>query len=137
MSGVRQLYENKGLSREATSILMSSWRTSTQRQYQPYIRKWNAYTTERNVDRISPPAVAVVEFLTELFTSGLGYSALNTARSALSTMVSCSGVAVGKHPLIIRFLKGVFQLRPALPRNNVVWDTDTVLQYLKTLSPVR
>ena len=34
-------------------------------------------------------------------------------------------------------MKGVFQLRPALPKYNVTWETDTVLNYLRKLSPVR
>ena len=79
----------------------------------------------------------MVEFLTALFHQGLGYSALNSARSALSTSIVCDGVPVGQHPLVVRLLKGVFQLRPALPRNEVTWDPDIVLSYLKHLSPVK
>ena len=79
----------------------------------------------------------VVEFLTVLFEAGLGYSSLNTARSALSTYVVCEGQPVGSHPLVKRFMKGVFQLRPALPRYDVTWDTSIVLSYLRTLSPVK
>lgn len=78
-----------------------------------------------------------MEFLTELFTSGIGYSAINTARSALSTFIIIEGFSVGNHPLIKRFVKGVFNLRPALPRNLVTWDTDLVLKYLASLAPVR
>ena len=33
-------------------------------------------------------------------------------------------------------MKGVFQLRPALPKSTVTWDTNIVLNYLKKLSPV-
>lgn len=32
-------------------------------------------------------------------------------------------------------MKGVFEKRPSLPRNSVTWDTNIVLNYLKTLSP--
>ena len=80
----------------------------------------------------------VIEFLTFLFTRGLGYSSINTARSALSCILyTDSGSPMGQHPLIIRFMKGVFEKRPALPRNMVTWDTNIVLNYFKSLSPVK
>ncbi|ESP01853.1 hypothetical protein LOTGIDRAFT_99731, partial [Lottia gigantea] len=42
---------------------------------------------------------------------------------------------LGKHPLICRFLKGVFELRPSLPRYTHTWDVDIVLRYLSSLAP--
>ena len=35
-----------------------------------------------------------------------------------------------------RFLKGIFELKPSLPRYTTIWDVGTVLQYLKTLHPI-
>ena len=78
-----------------------------------------------------------MEFLTELYESGLGYSAINSARSALSTFILIEGFTAGNHPLVKRFTKGVFNLRPALPRNLVTWDTSLVINYLASLAPVR
>ena len=43
--------------------------------------------------------------------------------------------SVGSHPLIKRFMKGVFSNRPALPKYNVIWDVSVVLNVLKTLYP--
>ena len=34
-------------------------------------------------------------------------------------------------------MKGVFEKRPALPRNTVTWDTNIVLNQIKSLSPVK
>ena len=79
----------------------------------------------------------VLEFLTYLFTKGLGYSAVKSASSALSTFLTMYGKPVGTHPLVIRLLKGMFNLRPRLLRNNVVGDPDIVLIFLKTLSPIK
>ena len=76
-------------------------------------------------------------FLLTLFNSGLSYSSLNTARSALSSILpSIDGIPVGQHPFVIRFLKGVFESRPVMPHYTAVWDVNQVLDYLKTLSPV-
>ena len=46
---------------------------------------------------------------------------------------------VGIHLVLLRltrFLKGVFELKPSLPRYTTIWDVGTVLQYLKTLHPI-
>ena len=73
----------------------------------------------------------------ESYQTGSGYSCLNTARSASSSFLQLdNGLTIGTHPLIRRFLKGVFVLRPALPRYNATWDVNIVLKYLKSLSPL-
>ena len=33
-------------------------------------------------------------------------------------------------------MKGVFQTKPVLPKNTIIWDTSVVLRFLKELSPV-
>lgn len=80
----------------------------------------------------------MLSFLTEQYElNNLGYSALNTARSALSTFIIIPGHTLGTHPLVSRFMKGVFQLRPTLPRYTAVWDIRLVLNYLRKLSPLK
>ena len=60
----------------------------------------------------SPPVEEMLHFLTELFEANCGFSALNTARSALST-----------------FIKGVFQSRPTFSKYTEIWDVNVVLSY--------
>ena len=86
---------------------------------------------------MSPTIETVIKFLTNIFKTGVGYSCLNTARSAVSSIVSIDGKPVGSHPLIVRLLKGMYNLRPSLPKTNVTWEPEILLLYLKTLSPVR
>lgn len=72
-----------------------------------------------------------VEFLTELFHDNKSYSALNTARSALSTfLTNDSGLTIGCSPIIKRFMKGVFELKPPRPRYTFIWDVSIVLNFL-------
>lgn len=76
----------------------------------------------------------MLSFLTDLFEAGLGYSAINTARSALSSVILMSDKStIGTHPLVVRFLKGVFELRTPMPRHSKIWDVGDVLKYFKTL----
>ena len=78
----------------------------------------------------------MIEFLTRLFDSGLEYSALNTARSALSAYFSVAdgSTNVTSHIFVKRFLKGIYNLKPSLPKYNNTWDVRLVLEFLKTLS---
>jgi len=48
-----------------------------------------------------------------------------------------NGNPAGTDPLISRFMKGVFNLRPARPRYNAIWDVKPVLNFLRSLAPVR
>ena len=75
--------------------------------------------------------------MASLYEKGLGYSVINTASSVLSSVLDLpGGNTFGTHPLVTRFLKGVFELKPSLPRYTTIWDVGTVLQYLKTLHPI-
>ena len=80
-----------------------------------------------------------MEFLTSLYDLKLGYSSINTARGALSALnITLDGKLAGSHPLVIRFLKGVFNLRPPLQTKlSYIWDVSLVTEYLKKLSPVK
>lgn len=80
----------------------------------------------------------VIEFLTDLYDKGHGYSSINVARSSLSSLgITLESHTAGSHPLVARFLKGVFNIRPPQSRYSSIWDVNAVLSYLRTLSPVR
>ena len=118
-------------------IIAASRKDTTQKQYKTYLKKWDKYCVGNNISQYSPSVADVLEYLTELFHSGLSYSSLNTARSALSAIINVQGKPVGEHPYVVRFLKGVFNLRPSMPKNTTTWDPEIVLKYLKTLPPVK
>ena len=76
-----------------------------------------------------------IEFLICLFhESNVGYSAINTARSALSLITDpVSGLSFGSQPLVRWFMTGIFKLKPALARYVITFDTNKVLSYLDTI----
>ena len=82
-----------------------------------------------------PDVTQILDFFT-MCMDRLGYSAMNTCWSALSTFIHIDNVPIGSHPLIIRFMKGVFSIKPSLPKNTVIWDVNILMDYLKTLSPI-
>lgn len=54
-----------------------------------------------------------------LHSSGLGYSAINTAKSAVCSVVYLLyNIHYGNHILIKQFMKGIFNIKPVLPKNH-------------------
>lgn len=67
----------------------------------------------------------------------MGYEAVNTARSALSSLgIVVNGCRAGNHPLVIRFMKGIFNLRPPSTRYTETWDVQPVLSMLRSMYPL-
>ena len=75
--------------------------------------------------------------MTDLFSSGLGYSAINTARCALSSFLNFDqNTNIGSHVLVKRFMRGIFVMKPSLPRYAVTWNVNIVLDYLENQYPL-
>ncbi|XP_072166763.1 uncharacterized protein [Diadema setosum] len=129
---IRQHLQGTGLSDETTKIILSAWRQSTHKQYSVYTRKWLDFCNRRQTNPMQLPVKEVLDFLTLLFKNS-GYSALNTARSALASVALTDGYTVSSHPLISRFMKGVFHLKPPRARYQTTWDVKFVLDYLPNL----
>jgi len=134
---VRKTLNNRNLSSAAKEIIMASWRPGTGKQYHSYLERWEKFCAQKAILTEDAGVENGIEFLASLYGDGLGYSAINTARSALSSVLTLPGnVTFGNHPLVTRFLKGVFELKPSLPRYNRIWDVSVVLGHVKTLEPV-
>ena len=80
---IRRHLRGHGIPEKAANVNNASWRNSTKKQYGSYLKKWLYFCSERQISNTYPSISEIVNFLTYLFDSGLGYSAINTARSAL------------------------------------------------------
>ncbi|CAH3165392.1 unnamed protein product, partial [Porites lobata] len=117
MQVIRRSLQESEISPDIVDIIMHSWRDSTQKQYKVYINKWLQFC----------------KWL-ELFS-------LNTARSAVSNIGMSDNDApshtpVGKHFLVCRYLRGVFNKLKPVPKYNNIWSVDTVLDYLSLFWPL-
>ena len=136
MSHIREFFKDRLFSDESIDIMCASWRPSTIKQYEIYFKKWLDFCGRRQTNPLLFDEVLAVEFLTVLFQSGIGYSAINSARSAISTLlINNPGLSIGNSPAVKRFLKGVYEIRPPSPKYKVIWDVDIVLQFLKNFHP--
>ena len=131
MEHLRERLDEQGLSSQATDLILNSWRTKTNKSYDSLFGRWNRWCTERGSDPFSGPVSEVANFLATLYQEGYQYNSVNAYRSAISSVhEKVDGVPVGQHPIITRLVKGVFNVRPPIPRYSSTWDVQKVLNYL-------
>lgn len=110
------------------NIILSANSKGTRDQYNIYIKRWIKFCSENRLSTWSPTLKDVLLFLTQMYECGMGYSSINTAKSALSSVLNkYDGVPLGQNPIISKFMKGIFKLRPPTARYNVTWDACKVL----------
>ena len=106
-------------------------------QYRMCLSKWQNYCNSKGISPVSTTVARTIDCLAELVKSGVGYGRVNTARSAISTILFISDSATfGTHPLVKRFLKGVLEQKPSSPHYETIWDVSQVLTYLCSHPPV-
>ena len=87
LSLIRQTLIGHRLSTKAKDIIMASWHTGTTIQYDVYFKRWEQFCQSKGINHLDASVENGIDFLATLFTSGLDYSAINTARSALSSVL--------------------------------------------------
>lgn len=130
---IRQQLIALGISPSSADTIMSSWRDGTKAQYQTYISKWTTFCSVNDCNFFNPSIPMAIGFLQGLFDQGLSYNSINTARSALSALLQIKETTVpfGQLPLVKRFMKGVFELRPSFPRYDNIWDINKVFTFFR------
>ena len=105
----------------------SSWRHEEQglkSNTRHTLRNTWTFASIRGTNYCQPNVSDVIQFLMQLYDSGLSYSTLNTARAAVSAVAQLTnGNSVGSHPLVARFLKGVYQSRTPTPNYSHIYGT--------------
>ncbi|CAH1988486.1 unnamed protein product [Acanthoscelides obtectus] len=107
---------------------MASISESTLKQYSSGLKLWWEYCSTKKADPYSVSVVTVLEFLTYHFKKGASYSSLNTYRSAIAQV---AGRDLAQDYRIQKFFKGVYMLRPSLPKYQNTWDPAVVLNFLR------
>lgn len=136
---VRSTARDRGFSEFTSKVLSAAWRSTTQTQYRSYWSKWLLFCSKRQVDPMQISINLLFDFLGELFQAGLSYSALNTARSTIVNMArfTSNNSVLENSDLINRFMRGIFNLRPSLPKYTNTWDVSHVLGFLSGLFPLK
>ncbi|EDO26919.1 predicted protein, partial [Nematostella vectensis] len=84
---VMELHTSQGLSASASEVILWGWRSGTQKQYHSYLERWNVYCSQWEINPLSASVIDGLNFLGVLYEEQLQYSTINTARSALSSVI--------------------------------------------------
>ena len=132
MESIDRNFQTKGFSEQARNLLSASWRKGTQKDYGCKFDKFSGWCRSREIDPHSPTLNQIADFLSDLFEEGLQYRTIAGYRSMLSAILpTYDKFPVGKHPDIIRLLKGVFNSRPPKTKLLPEWNLPSVLKTLE------
>lgn len=106
--------------------MLASLSDNTYKQYGPCIKAYINYCNDHSHDYIKISIPVIINFLTYIFDNGAKYGSINNYKSAISLLL---GTTLDDNR-IKRFMKGVYKLRPTLPKYNLTWNPGTVLNYL-------
>ena len=121
---------SQNVSATAKYILLSSWRKSTRERYNSVLQQWHDFCGREETNYLLPDVISVLKCFTKLYEKGCQYRSITLACSALASVVTLRGYTrLSDHPLIKRFIKGVFHLRPPKPKYSSIWDADILLRY--------
>lgn len=121
---------------EAVDVIISSLSKSTIKIYNSSLKSWWEFCAASNLDPYFPSVESVLKHLTARYHAGVGYSSINTSRSAISLLSPRLDRPLGQDPLVSRFVKGIGKIKPPAPKYNCTWDPQLVLDYLETLEPL-
>ena len=123
-----------------TNNMLNAWRIKTRTTYNTPLRRWRTFCVEKGCNVYQPPISLVLDFIQKEFDRGLGYSALNVSRSALSGILrhyeyEQEWYAFGVHPHTKILMKACYNQRPPKSRYAEFWDPDIVLELLRDYWP--
>ena len=139
MQVIRRSLQESEISPDTVDIIMHSWRDSTQKQYKVYINKWLQFCSERKNDPLHPTVTVVLFFSAQSFQEWLELFCVEYSSVCgldMSDSDAPSHTPIGKHFLVCRYLKGVFNRLKPVPKYNNIWSVDTVLDYLSLFWPL-
>ena len=74
----------------------------------------------------------MLDFLSAMFEKGHAYSATNSAKCAIATTIHIPpDESLNKHPLINKYMTGIFLLRTPKPKLGFLWDVDISFRYFE------
>lgn len=112
--------------------MLSSISDSTLSQYNTTFKMWWEFCIQEKYSVFKSGVREVIAFLQFILnTKTHKYGTFNSHRSALSLLLPGN---IGEDLCLKRFMKGIYNLRPAAPRYNVTWDTQLVINFLEKMS---
>ena len=124
LATIRDHYQATGLSKEVVDTLLASWAAATQKRYSGPWQAWVRWCSQRDFCPISASVAEVLTFLASLVSQGtLEYRTLPLYRSViLQAHDPVGSTQLGSLPVVARFMKGMFKMKPPKPRYCCTWN---------------
>ena len=134
LANLKHQWSSAGISQNASDLIALSWRNGTSKQYESGWKRWCDWCGKQSINHCTPTIAHVLNFLAHEHSTGKSYSTINSYRSSLSSALSpIDGYPVGKHPLVVRLMKGSFNSNPPKPKYANTWNVSSVLKYISSL----
>ena len=119
---------------DTVDILMASWRKSTFSSYSLYLSKWFKFASCNKVSPVEPPVQVPLAFLISLVREGKSFNQICMERSALSSVINQQqNVSFGNIPIVKRYMKGIFENNPTLPKFQFTWNFSLLFNYFRNM----
>ena len=118
-----QSFKPKGLSEQASTLLLASWREKANRSYQSAWKMWCSWCSAKEVDPLNSSSKCFCGIFSPTVhtAQGKSYRSLNVCQLAISsTFPQIDWVSVGQHPLMVRHMKGVTSLAQCSSNNTIL-----------------
>ena len=123
-----------GLPKEIEEAILAVLKPKTAAKYKSFIDGWKIFWVLGSEKCYTPPVNSVLKFSYYLYKKGCYYSGLSSARSALFTIVHIEGYSkLCDQHIISKFMKGIYNQHPTLPRYVNIWDLNILLAYSESL----
>jgi hypothetical protein len=125
LQALRKSLELDGLSEEAAEVCFQGWRSGTN----PW--RWHKHCLNNGTPEFHPSPAQVVTYLAKNYRN-TGYSNVNTAKSAISSIAKIIKVLFWRVPCGYKVYESFFNLKQALPKYGSTWDVGLTLELLRT-----
>ena len=115
---------------DTVDILMTSWRKGTFSNYSLSMNKWFNFASYNKVSPVEPPVQVALASLISLVRQIKSFNQICMARSALPSVINQQqNVSFGNIPIVKRYMKGIFESNPTLPKFHFTWNVSLLFNY--------
>lgn len=131
---IRKQLKDKGFSDRAAELYISSYDPKASESVSACMRKWFNWCASGGHDPIRCPLQTIIDFLDDLYNQNMQYNTIASYRSAISEVhILVEEKAIGAHPIIVKVMKGIYNLRPPKQKPTDVVDVLPTMDYIQSL----
>ena len=106
--------------------------------YSLYIKKWCKFASCYKVSSFETPIQVALAFLTSFVRQEKSFNQICMARSALSSVINQEqNVSFGDIPTVKRYIKGIFENSPTLPKFQFTWNASLLFNSFRNMQEIQ